>query len=112
MLLDIDDGLAGIGLVPAAVKLLGNGSKLDDEVAREVLGFGLATLLTPQPHECGFIMPHDDPGVRAADEVAALRASGSTQYISVHLYAPSDGTVAGFRLRTSNLGLGLTILIG
>ena len=34
MFLDVRDDLPAIGLVPAPVKLLGCGSKLDDEVAR------------------------------------------------------------------------------
>jgi hypothetical protein len=71
MLLDIDDGLTGIGLVPTPVKLFGNGSELDDKVAREILGLGLTTFFSPQPKQGGLIVPHDDPGVRAPYKVTA-----------------------------------------
>jgi hypothetical protein len=47
---------------------LGDDPELDDEVAGEVLRLGLAAFLAPEAQECGFIVAHDDPGVRAADE--------------------------------------------
>ena len=47
-------------------------AELDDEVAGEVLGLDLAALLPPEPEQGGFVVPHDDPGVRAADEGAAV----------------------------------------
>jgi hypothetical protein len=44
-------------------------AKLDDEIAGEVLGRDFAALFPPQPQEGGFIIAHNDPGIRAADEV-------------------------------------------
>ena len=87
LLLDIGDDLTGIGLVPAPVELLGGEPKLDDEVAGEVLRLDLAALLSPQPQQSGFIIAHDDPGVRAADESCVS---------SVEFGLPS------FRVRPSN----------
>ena len=60
--------------VPAPIEVLGDDAELDDEVAGEVLRLDLAALLPPQPEQGGFVVAHDDPGVRAADECAALRA--------------------------------------
>ena len=70
--LDIGEDLAGIALVPAPVEVLGDDPELDDEVAGKVLRLDLAALLPPQPHQGGLVIAHDDPGVRAADEVAAV----------------------------------------
>ena len=72
-LLDVGDDLPGIGLVPAPVKLLGGEAELHDEVAGQVLRLDFAALLPPQPQQGGFIIAHDDPGVGAADERAAIR---------------------------------------
>ena len=71
--LDIRDDLPGIGLVPAPVEVLGRDTKLDDEIAGKVLRLDFTALFPPQPDESGLIVAHDDPGVRAADEIAALR---------------------------------------
>ena len=46
--------------------------ELHDEVAGEVLGLRLAALLAPEPDQGRLIAAHDDPGVRAADEGAAV----------------------------------------
>ena len=73
LLLHIGDNLPGTGLVPAPVQLLGDEPKLDEEVARQILGLDLATFLSPQPQKRGFVLAHDDPGIRTADEVAAIR---------------------------------------
>jgi hypothetical protein len=70
--LDVRDDVTSIRLVPAPVKLLGGQTKLDDEVARQVLRFDLPALFPPLPQEGGLVVPHDDPGVRAADEIAAI----------------------------------------
>ena len=72
LLLDVLDGVAGVALVPAPVQVLGDGAELDDQVVGEVLGLDLAALLPPQPNERGLIVAHDDAGVRAADEGAAI----------------------------------------
>ena len=49
-------------------------AKLDDEIAGQVLRLDLAALFPPQPHQSRLVIAHDDPGVRAADEVAAVMA--------------------------------------
>ena len=72
VLLDVGDDLTGIGLVPAPIKVFGDRPELDDEVAGQVLRLDLAALFLPQPDQGGFVVAHDDPGVRTADEVAAL----------------------------------------
>jgi len=56
-LLDIGNYLTGIGFVPALVQFLGKIAKLDDQVARKILGFDFAPLLPPQAEEGGFISP-------------------------------------------------------
>ena len=71
--LHLGDDLAGIALVPVPVEVLGHGAELDDQVAREVLRLDLAALLPPEPEQGGFVVAHDDPGVRAADEGAAIK---------------------------------------
>ena len=68
MLLHIRDDLTGIGLVPAPIQLLGNGPKLDDEVAGEILWLGLTALFTPLPQQGAFVVAHNDPGVRSTNE--------------------------------------------
>ena len=70
--LDRGDGMPGVALVPDPVEVLGDHPELDDEVCREVLRPDLAPLLLPQPDQGLLVLPHDDPGVGAADEVAAV----------------------------------------
>ena len=70
MPLDIGDYLPRIGLVPTPVKVFGDDPELDDEVARQVLRLDLAAFFPPQPQQGGLVIAHDDPGVRAANEVA------------------------------------------
>jgi hypothetical protein len=45
--LDVRDGLTGIRAEPAAIELLGNQAKLNEEIAREIFRFSLATFLAP-----------------------------------------------------------------
>ena len=71
--LDVRDGLPGIALVPAPVEVLGDEPELDDQIAGQVLRLDLAALLPPQPDQGGFVVAHDDPGVRAADEATIDR---------------------------------------
>ena len=73
MALDIAEDLAGVAFEPVPVERLGDHPELDDEIAGEVLRLDLAALLAPEAEQGGFIIAHDDPGVRAADEVAAGR---------------------------------------
>ena len=70
--LDLGDNLAGIAFVPVAVEVLGDRPKLNNEIIRQVLRLYLASLLAPQPQQGLFVIPHDDAGVRAADERAAV----------------------------------------
>jgi hypothetical protein len=69
--LNIGKNLTGIGLIPASVQVLSRNAKLDDQIARQVLGRDLAALLPPQAEKGGFIVAHDDAGIRAADEITA-----------------------------------------
>ena len=69
--LNICNPLARVGLIPASVKVLGYDSELDDKVAGEILGLDLAAFFAPQPKQRILVIAHDDPGVGAADKVAA-----------------------------------------
>ena len=89
MRLHVRDDLPGIGLVPAPVELLGNGPKLDDEVAGEVLRLDLAAFFPPKPQQGGLVVAHDDPGVRAADEGTAVsRKSIRCGYLTLRPPSP------------------------
>ena len=103
-LLDVGDDLAGIRLVPAPIEVFRDKPELNDEIIGEILRLDLATFLSPQPQKGCLVIAHDDAGIRAANEVAVLQTSCSTQYICVHLYAPGDRTDGGFRLKTLNFG--------
>jgi hypothetical protein len=70
--LHIRDDLAGMALVPAPVELFGYSSELNDQVAGQVLGLGVAALFPPEPEQGGLVVSHDNPGVRAANEGAAV----------------------------------------
>ena len=72
VLLDIRNDLPGIGLIPAPIEVLCHHSELDDEIAGQVLRLDLAALFPPEPEQRRLVIAHDDPGVRAADEVAAM----------------------------------------
>jgi hypothetical protein len=72
VLLHIRDDLPGIGLVPMAVELFRNSAQLDDEVARKVPRLGLASLLAPKAQQSRLVAAHNDPGVRAADELPPI----------------------------------------
>ena len=67
------DGLPGVALVPLAIEVLGRQAELDDEVAGEVLRPDLAALFLPQADQGLLVLAHDDAGVGAADEVAAIQ---------------------------------------
>ena len=67
------EDLTGIALVPTPVQFFGRNPKLDNEIAGQILRFDLTTLLPPQPEEGGFIIAHNDAGVRATDEVPPIR---------------------------------------
>ena len=59
--------------VPASIELFGHQTKLHDEIAGEILRRDLAALFLPQPDQRCLVIAHDDAGVGAADEVAAIR---------------------------------------
>ena len=61
-----------IALVPASVERLGDDPELDNEIIVRSIRLNLATLLLPQPDQRRFVGAHDDPCVRAADELAAV----------------------------------------
>jgi hypothetical protein len=61
--LNVSDHQTGIGLIPSAIKLFGGKPKLDHKIAGQVLRFDLAALFAPKPHQSGFVVAHDDPGI-------------------------------------------------
>jgi hypothetical protein len=69
--LDIPDHLAGVGLIPTPVQVLGHTAQLDKEVAGQVLRLHFSTLLLPQAQEGGLVAAHNDASVRAADHLPA-----------------------------------------
>ena len=73
MRLHVRNDLPGIGLVPAAVELLGNGAELDNEVAGEILRLGLAAFLAPKLEQSNLVLAQNNPGIRAANESTANR---------------------------------------
>jgi hypothetical protein len=58
--LDISDAPTSVALVPGAVEFLGGGPELHDEVAGQVLRFGLTSLLAPEADQGSFVIAHDD----------------------------------------------------
>src|ERR1700730_17278979 len=75
-MLDALDGLTGIALVPMTVESFCCGTKLNDEVAGEVLRLSLAAFLAPQPQQGSLVAPHNYPGIGTADEVPAIETFG------------------------------------
>jgi hypothetical protein len=59
-------------LVPGPIERLGGDPKLDGEIVAKVLRLGLAAFFLPQPDQRRLIRAHDDSGVLAAEEMAAL----------------------------------------
>ena len=84
VVLDRLDGLPRIALVPEAVERLGDSSKLDCEVAGEVLRLGFAPLFMPEANEGGLVRTHDDTGIRAADEGLAISKFSKSRWFSYH----------------------------
>ena len=87
--LDIGNAPTSVALVPSAVELFGCGPELHDEVAGQVLQRGLATLFAPQPEQRGLVAAHDDAGVRAADERAAILI-GFSPYVRLHTFLRAE----------------------
>ena len=71
--LDVSNGSHSVAFVPAPVQLLGGDAQLDDEIARQVLRLGLAALFVSEPDQRRLVGAHDDPGIRAADDLAAVQ---------------------------------------
>jgi hypothetical protein len=71
--LHLGDDLPGVLLIPVPVKLLGHGAELNQEVTGQVLGLNLAPLFLPKAEQGRLVLTHDDPGVRAADELTAAQ---------------------------------------
>src|ERR1700722_1458317 len=70
------DRASGLALIPGPVQRLGGASHLNDEIAGEILRFSLASFFAPKAQQRALVRPHDDPGVRAADEGAGDKGSG------------------------------------
>jgi hypothetical protein len=70
MTLHVCDDLPGIRLVPAPIEIFGGEPELNDQIPGKLFKFDIASLFTPQAEQGRIIIAHDDPGVRAADEVA------------------------------------------
>ena len=64
--------MPGVALEPMPVEGFSHEPELDDEVAGQVLRLDLAAFLAPQPQQSRFVIAHNDPGVRAADEGTAV----------------------------------------
>ena len=73
--LHVRNNLAGIGLIPAAIEILCDRTKLYEKVAGQIFRLGLAALFAPKPQQGGLIVAHDDPGVGSSDE-RAPRSTG------------------------------------
>ncbi len=84
MLLDVGNDLPGIGLVPTTVEVFGNRTELDDEVARKVPWLGLAAFLASEADQRVFIIPHNDPGVRAPQKISAAFPLKLCAHIGLH----------------------------
>ena len=85
--LDRGDHLARVALEPMPVEGFGHDSELDGQIARKILGFRFAALLAPQADEGGFVLAHDDAGIRAAEKLTPVRIPGF-RGISKHCRVP------------------------
>jgi hypothetical protein len=68
--LHIADPATGFAFEPRAIEFLGDVSKLDNEIGRQVLWLGLASFLLPQAVQGRFVIAHDDPRVGPSNETA------------------------------------------
>ena len=82
--LDVGDDPPRVALVPGPVERLGGDAELDDEIVAQILRLGLAALFLPQPDQRRLVRAHDDPGVGAADEAAAVDATGIRTLVPSH----------------------------
>ena len=67
----VRNDLTGVGFIPAPIEALSHDPKLNDQVTRQVLRLDFPALFTPELQQRSLIIAHDNPGVRAADEVTA-----------------------------------------
>jgi hypothetical protein len=70
--LNVGNHLAGVGLIPAPIKVFSHRAQLDDKIAGQIIRFGLAALFAPKLEQRLLAIAHNDAGVRAADKRAAI----------------------------------------
>ena len=70
--LNVDDDLPGIGLVPTPIQVFSDWTKLHRQIARQIRRLDLPALFPPKPKQGRFVVPHDNPGVGAADKMSAM----------------------------------------
>jgi hypothetical protein len=58
----------GISFVPPAIEDFGYDPKLDNKVAGQILRVDLTAFFSPEAMECGFVLAHNDPGIRATNK--------------------------------------------
>jgi hypothetical protein len=90
--LDISNHLAGVGLKPASVKVLGHHPELHYEIARKILRLDLAPLFAPEAKERVLVVAHDDPRVGAADKTTRDKSRFFT-FLSICLSARASRTM-------------------
>jgi len=105
--LDVCDDLPGMGLVLASIQLLGGQAKLDDEIAGQVLRFDFPSFFSPTAKEGSLVAPHDDPGVRAANEVATIRGFCLPSHEDPRAIVSPTGRRAPVQLRSGPEGRAL-----
>src|SRR5262245_46437946 len=81
--LPVADPMARLALVPGEVERFRCEPQLDNEFTGQILRLCLTPLLAPQPGERGLVAAHDNAGVGAADEMAAV-APRSCEYFRAH----------------------------
>jgi hypothetical protein len=74
--LGIRDRMARIALIPVSIEGLGDDAKLDNEISGKVFRLDFPTLFPPEPEQGRFVGVHNDAGVGAADEMAAVGENG------------------------------------
>ena len=72
VLLHVGNDLAGISLIPAPIKVFGNRTQLDNEVCRTSPPAQSRRAFPSTAGSARVVITHDDPGIRTADEVAAV----------------------------------------
>jgi hypothetical protein len=70
--LNIRNHLAGIGLIQVPIQVLRGTPELDNKIIGEIPRFKVAALFLPEPQQGSFVIAHNNPSVRAADERAPI----------------------------------------